>query len=297
MAPHSNHPHSQLAMSEETNGKGIPEEYDPFQVNLPIFDGPLDLLLHLVRKQQLDVNELRLAELTEPYLEYLEQMKEFNLDQAGEFLAIASTLVWIKSKTLLPREFQDDEPDPETVEELLLLRLQEYQKIKEAAHELTDMELLGRDVFPRSVMQESPPRGVDDPVFEEVSLFALIEAFREVLEQAESDNTLHIIPEQERVEDKLREMLNKLAREKTVYFQELISGVAGRGEIVLAFIALLELVRLKAVRIVQDRRGGEIFCRVSDAFADAGVDLISSVVGALLGEQEEGGISTAVSDS
>lgn len=100
--------------------------YDPLQVSLPVFDGPLDLLLHLVRKQELDINELRLAELTEPYLAYVERMQELNLDQGGEFLAIAATLIWIKSRTLLPREAQsDDEPDPDTLEEMLLLRLQE----------------------------------------------------------------------------------------------------------------------------------------------------------------------------
>lgn len=274
-------------MSEEAKGKGQQEGYDPFQVNLPIFDGPMDLLLHLVRKQQLDINELRLAELTEPYLEYLERIKEMNLDQAGEFLTIASTLVWIKSKTLLPREFQDDEPDPETVEEMLLLRLREYQKIKEAAHELSHMDLLGKDTFPRLAPLDAPPPADDDPVFEEVSLFALIEAFREVLEQSEKDTTLHVIPERERVEDKLREMLGKLANEKTIFFHDLISGVSGRGEIVLAFIAMLELVRVKAVSIVQDRQGGEIFCRATEAFTEGGMDWVSSIVGRLLGEPEE----------
>lgn len=285
-------------MSEEAKRKGQPEGYDPFQVSLPIFDGPLDLLLHLVRKQQLDINELRVAALTEPYLEYLEQMKELNLDQAGEFLAIASTLVWIKSKTLLPRDLLDEEPDPETVEEMLLLRLQEYQKIKEAAHELTHLELLGKDIFPRRAPQEAPPTMDAEHEFEEVSLFALIEAFREVLQQAEKDDALHVIPERERVEDKLREMLDRLAREKSMYFHELISGASGRGGIVLAFIAMLELVRLKAIRMLQDRRGGEILVRVTEAFDDAGADWISAIAGSLLGEAEgDGRISLPIIDA
>lgn len=284
-------------MNEEAKGNTRPDGYDPFQVNLPIFDGPLDLLLHLVRKQQLDINELRLADLTEPYLEYIERMKDMNLDQAGEFLTIASTLVWIKSKTLLPRGFQEDEIDPETVEEMLLLRLQEYQKIKEAAHELRHLDLLGEDIFPRKAPNEAPPPAGDDPVFEEVSLFALIEAFREVLEQSEVDHTLHVILDRERVEDKLREMLGKLASEKSVYFHEMISVASGRGEIVLAFIAMLELVRLKAVRIVQSGDGGEIYCRITDAFADSGMDWISSLIGSLLGEPEEDQTTLPLTDA
>lgn len=284
-------------MNEDSRGNGHPEGYDPFQVNLPIFDGPLDLLLHLVRKQQLDINEFRLADLTEPYLAYLDQMKEMNLDQAGEFLAIASTLVWIKSKTLLPLEFDEDEPDPESMEEMLLLRLQEYQKIKEAAHELTHLDQLGKEIFPRRVAADAPPPSDEDPVFEEVSLFTLIEAFREVLEQAETDDSLHVVPERERVEDKLREMLNRLAVEKTVYFHDLISGISGRAEIVLAFIAMLELVRLKAVQVVQASPGGEIFCRITEFFADSDMDWISTVVETLLGEPEERQTSLPISDA
>lgn len=284
-------------MNEDSRGNGHPEGYDPFQVNLPIFDGPLDLLLHLVRKQQLDINEFRLADLTEPYLAYLDQMKEMNLDQAGEFLAIASTLVWIKSKTLLPLEFDEDEPDPESMEEMLLLRLQEYQKIKEAAHELTHLDQLGKEIFPRRVAADAPPPSDEDPVFEEVSLFTLIEAFREVLEQAEKDDSLHMVPERERVEDKLREMLNRLAVEKTVYFHDLISGISGRAEIVLAFIAMLELVRLKAVQVVQASPGGEIFCRITEFFADSDMDWISTVVETLLGEPEERQTSLPISDA
>ena len=273
-------------MSEEENGKGQPEGYDPFQVSLPIFDGPLDLLLHLVRKQHLDINELRLAALTEPYLNYLEQMKDLNLDQAGEFLTLASTLVWIKSKNLLPREFQEEEPEPESVEEMLLLRLQEYQKFKGAAHELTHLDLLGKDIFPRRAPQEASPTQDAEPDIEEVSLFALIEAFREVLQQAEKDDALYVIPERERVEDKLREMLDKLAREKSMFFHELISGASSRGGIVLAFIAMLELVRLKVIRMLQDKRGGDILVRVTEAFTDADADWISAVAGSLLREPE-----------
>ncbi|MCZ6474206.1 MAG: segregation/condensation protein A [SAR324 cluster bacterium] len=272
-------------MSDNGNEKEISAGFEPLQVNLPLFDGPLDLLLHLVQKQQLDINELRLSELTEPYLDYLERMQEFNLDQAGDFLTIASQLIWIKSKTLLPRDFSEEE-DPETVEELLVLRLREYQKIKEAAHELGSLDRLGRDIFPRRAPSEAPPPSDEEPVFEEVSLFALIEAFREVLQTAERDNTLHLVPERERVEDKISEMLRRMAEEKSIFFRELLAPLSSRGEIILAFIALLELVRLKAVRVVQDSLGGEILCQVTGEFQNSDTDWISAVMDNLMGDEE-----------
>jgi segregation and condensation protein A len=272
-------------MSDNGNEKEISTGFEPLQVNLPLFDGPLDLLLHLVQKQQLDINELRLSELTEPYLEYLERMQEINLDQAGDFLTIASQLIWIKSKTLLPRDFSEEE-DPETMEELLVLRLREYQKIKEAAHELGSLDQLGRDIFPRRAPSEAPPPSDEEPVFEEVSLFGLIEAFREVLQSVERDSPLHVIPERERVEDKIRDMLRRMAEEKSIFFRELLAPLSSRGEIILAFIALLELVRLKAVRVVQDSQGGEIYCQVTGKFQDTGTDWISAVMDGLMGDEE-----------
>lgn len=270
-------------MAESPNGAASGADYDPLQVNLPIFDGPLDLLLHLVRKQQLDIHELRMAELTEPYLAYLEQMKDLNLDQGGEFLTLASTLIWIKSKGLLPRDFEDEEPDPETVEELLVLRLQDYQKIKDAAHDLAGLDLLGRDIFPRQQVPEPrPPSQGPVPPFEEVSLFGLIEAFREVLERSQADHALHLMPERNRVEDKLGEMLEVLAQRRTLFFHDLFASHAGRAEIILTFIALLELVRLKAIRLVQANPKGEILCECTETFIEKGVVWKTELLGSLL---------------
>ena len=157
---------------------------DLLQVSLPFFDGPLDLLLQLVRRQQVDINEVRMADLTEPYLSYLERIQELNLDQAGEFLAIAATLVWIKSRSLLPRdENADPELDPDAMAEQLRLQLLELQRVKESARELAARDLLWRDVFPRQGREEDGAAAPEGPVFEEVSLFNLLEAFRRVLER------------------------------------------------------------------------------------------------------------------
>lgn len=260
--------------------------YDPLQVQLPLFEGPLDLLLHLVRRQELDINELRLSELTEPYLEYVKGMEVLNLDQCGEFLAIAATLIWIKSKTLLPKEaLDDDELDPETLEEMLLLNLQELARFKDAAVQLTGRDLLGRDVFPRLAPPENDDPSADpEPMFEEVSLFALIEAFRTALERAATVRELHIIPERERIEDKVEIILKRLELGMPLYMDEFFSDAADRGEVILTFLALLELVRLKAMHISQAGKNGPIHCRGSEAFLENREDFKTKVVRGILGE-------------
>lgn len=270
---------------DEFEREPLPEgAFDPLKVTLPYFDGPLDLLLHLVRQHKLDIAEVRLADLTEPYLAYVEKMQELNLDQAGEFLTIAATLVWLKSRSLLPpTEAQDEELDPEYVEELLLQRLQEYQRIKEAADQLHGRDLLGRDVFARSGDPDEAEAGEHVQVFQEVSLFALLEAFREVLERTQEAPVLNVIPERDRVEDRIDEMVALLASRREVYFHELFLADATRAEIVLSFLSLLELVRLMVLRIGQIGRAGPILCRVADDFDGSG-DWKARLIESLLDE-------------
>jgi segregation and condensation protein A len=260
--------------------------FDPLKVTLPYFDGPLDLLLHLVRQHKLDIAEVRLADLTEPYLAYVEKIQDLNLDQAGEFLTIAATLVWLKSRSLLPpTETQDEELDPEYVEELLLQRLQEYQRIKEAADQMHGRDLLGRDVFARcGDPDEAEAEGADVQVFQEVSLFALLEAFREVLERTQEAPTLTVIPERDRVEDRIDEMVALLSSRREVYFHELFLPDASRPEIILSFLSLLDLVRLKVLRIGQVGRTGPILCRVAEDFDGTG-DWKARLIESLLSEQ------------
>jgi segregation and condensation protein A len=257
---------------DELEREPLPEgAFDPLKVTLPYFDGPLDLLLHLVRQHKLDIAEVRLADLTEPYLAYMDKIQELNLDQAGEFLTIAATLVWLKSRSLLPPDQTDaEELDPESVEEMLLLRLQEYQRIKDAADQLHGRDLLGRDVFARSGEDDEEATDGQAQIFREVSLFALLEAFREVLERTQDAPTLTIVPERERVEDRIDQMVALLASRREVYFHELFLPDATRGEIILSFLSLLELVRLKVLRIGQLDRSGPILCRVTDGFDTSG---------------------------
>jgi segregation and condensation protein A len=272
---------------DERDPQSRPDAFDPLQVSLPYFDGPLDLLLHLVRKQQLDINEVRLADLTEPYLAYVEHMQEFNLDQAGEFLAIAATLVWLKSKALLPKDSTpDEELDPETVEELLLLRLQEYQRIKESARQLADRDLLGRDIFPRQGFE--PPEGAEPAgiLFQEISLFSLLEAFRQVLERAEKQPAgLNLMPERARIEDRIEAIVSYLFTRREVHFHDLFLPDATRPEIIFTFIALLEMIRLKAVRVVQTGVAATILCQATEAFTAGGADWKTLVLEGVTGRK------------
>ena len=150
-------------------------------VRLEVFEGPLDLLLHLIREDKLDIHDIPIARITEQYLSYLEALKALNLDVAGEFLVMAATLIYMKSKSLLPRTDEELEPeeDPELMRAELSRRLIEYQKFKEAAARLSDRPILGRDVFARDFLGEEIP--VDEILVTELSLADLITAFKDVL--------------------------------------------------------------------------------------------------------------------
>lgn len=275
-------------MSDTPPARAERRDYDPMQVMLPIFDGPLDLLLHLVRQRRLDINELRLSELTEPYLAYVQQIQELDLDRAGEFLAIAAQLIWIKSRELLPKELAaEEEQDPETLEELLLLRLQQYQQIKEATGEMERRHQLGRDIFPRQAPPDELPQGDDAPLFEEVSIYGLIEAFRDVLKRSEQLEGLHVIPDETRIEDRLHQLVQRLAAQRSVYFHDLFPLDAPRDEVILTFIAILELVRMHAIRVVQTQFPGDIYCQVTENFEAEDADWEHRVMQALLGRAPE----------
>ncbi len=263
------------------------DAFDPLKVTLPYFDGPLDLLLHLVRKQQLNIHEVRLVDLTEPYLAYLEKIQELNLDQAGEFLTIAATLVWLKSRALLPVDAtQDDDPDPATVEEMLLLRLREYERFQELARQLGARDVLGRDVFNHPVREEGEAVLERQP-FEEVSLFGLLEAFRQVLERAEKSPTLNLMPEPFRIEDRLDEMVALLGSKRQLYFHEFFLLDARRPEIILTFLALLELVRLRALQVVQAGACGTILCKVTESFLADPTAMKAAILASLAGTTQE----------
>jgi segregation and condensation protein A len=221
-----------------------------YTVRLEMFEGPLDLLLHLIHKNELDITNVPIALITEQYLEYLKLIKVLNLDIAGEYLLMASTLLYIKSKTLLPPSSEEGEEEGEDPRAELVRRLLEYQKYKEAASELEKRPMLDRDVFLRLTPMESEDVGEEERV--EVSLFELVEAFRKILERVKTEAFHEVVLDRLSVEEKVQEILSLLQREKrSMAFHLLFPEQASRRVIIITFLAILELVKMKLVRIFQ----------------------------------------------
>ncbi|HVP30777.1 MAG TPA: segregation/condensation protein A [Myxococcota bacterium] len=235
-----------LSAAEEAAGAG-------YAVKLPVFEGPLDLLLHLIRLNEVDVTDIPIARIAEQYLEYLELLRELHLDVAAEYLVMAATLAWIKSRMLLPPDGVSEEeegPDPRAE---LVARLLEYERFKGAARELDARPLLGRDVFAAGAAPDAQPTG--EPELE-VSLFQLLEAFRLVLQQARSAGLAHEVEvEPITVRERMIALMDVLERVESAELMDLLRGESGgpptRTLVVTSFLALLELARLSAVRIYQ----------------------------------------------
>lgn len=224
-------------------------ERQDYTFRLEGFEGPLDLLLHLIQKNEIDIFDIPMALITEQYLEYLQMMKMINLDIAGEYLLMASTLLHIKSKMLLPKPQDGEEEEGEDPRAELVRRLLEYQKYKEAAGELEKRPILGRDVFVRLV---PPEEEASEEERIEVSLFELLEAFRKVLERAKLEGVHEVHLEPISVEDKIQEILSFLEKEnRSVAFHHLFPEMATRRVIVVTLLAILELVKMKRIRIFQ----------------------------------------------
>jgi len=216
------------------------------------FEGPLDLLLHLIQKNELDIFNIPIALITEQYLEYLQLIKVLNLDIAGEYLLMASTLLHIKSKMLLPKssEGEEEEEEEEDPRAELVRRLLEYQKYKKAALDLEKRPLLDRDVFIRLVTAAPEEEPEEERI--EVDLFELLEAFRKVLERVKPETVHEVILEHLSVEDKIQEIMTLLEREnRSMAFHRLFPEQASRRVVVITLLAILELVKMKRIRIFQ----------------------------------------------
>jgi len=223
-----------------------------YQVRIESFEGPLDLLLHLIKKHEMDIYDIPIAEITSQYLATLEKMKELNLDVAGDFLVMAATLLHIKSKMLLPQpvdeEMEEEEGDPRAE---LVRRLLEYQKYQDAGRMLDDLPRLGRDIFGTAAFPLEPDQEEETGCLE-VGLFDLIEALNDLLRQAPQEVFHEVVLEHLSVTDRINEILSFLADRPRAGFADLLARPAERAQVVVTFLALLELVRLRVVRLVQD---------------------------------------------
>jgi segregation and condensation protein A len=235
---------------------------DAYQIKLDSFEGPLDLLLHLIRKHEVDIYDIPISLITEQYLAYLGLMEEMDLDVAGEFLVMAATLIHVKSRTLLPRPdpTQEDAEDVEDPREALVRRLLEHQKYKAAAGLLHDRETLRGAQFSRPDVSVATAAGdAYEPEFE-VDLFSLMAAFRGVLERAVKRPPPMILPpDQMSIEDRIRQVLDRLSETEACGFEDLfMDGDGSRSFMIVTFLALLEMIRLKAIRVFQAGSFGAI---------------------------------------
>jgi len=231
-----------------------------YKVKLEIFEGPLDLLLYLIKRDELDIYEISLERITRQYLEYLQAFKELNIDVAGEFVVMAANLIYLKSRSLLPADQQPPEEDAEEDDPRwdLIRQLIEYKKFKEAAAQLQVRQLEQERIFVRDpVGQEFIPTA--PLLLGEVGIFQLIHAFQTVLKRVKArENLSEIFGEHYTVSDKIEWILQRVADGVPLRFSELFASMASKVEIVVTFLALLELIRLRQVRAAQAQPFDEI---------------------------------------
>lgn len=229
-----------------------------YKINLEIFEGPLDLLLHLIKKNQLEIYDIPIVLILDQYLEYLDVMKELDIDLAGEFIFIASELSHIKSKLLLRKDDDqsDDEEDPRAD---LIARLLEYQKYKRAADWLQDQPLLKRDVFKRPKEKQTEFVPVDEMDALSLDSFKLLSAFKEVLKNASAEIVHEVEGERISVTERIYQIVEHLKLiEDSLPFEALFTGQRSRGELVVTFLAILEMARLKMIHVYQSDAYGDI---------------------------------------
>jgi len=233
---------------------------DAFPVKLELFEGPLDLLLHLIKKNEVNIHDIPITLITKQYLEAIELMEELNLDVAGEFLVMAATLIHIKSKMLLPRPetaagVEGEEEDPR---DALVRRLLEHQKFKAAAGLLHEREQLRAAQWMRPDEAVAAIAGDDYEPELEVDLFSLLTAFQQVVERAKLRPKVLLPPEQIPVEVRIDQLLARLSETDACGFDDLFADVADRAGLIVTFLALLEMIRLKLVRVFQSGSFGPI---------------------------------------
>lgn len=233
-------------------------ERSPLDVKLDIFEGPLDLLLHLIRKNKVDIYDIPIYFITEKYLEYIDMMKTMNLDLAGEFILMAATLIHIKSRMLLPIPEEGVLEEEEGVDPRseLVRRLLEYERYRLAAEELNGRILLGRDVFARGMTL--PLEGISEDseiALTDLSIFDLMEAFGEIIKKLPKPYQIDLTVDRFRVTDKMNHLLEALSMERSITFSDLFPETSTRGEVIVTFLAVLELCKLLMIKVNQTEDG------------------------------------------
>jgi segregation and condensation protein A len=265
-----------------------------YTVRLEAFEGPLDLLLHLVRSNELDIYHLPIAQITDQYVAYINMFEELSLDIAGEYLLMAASLMYMKSRLLLPRD--DDEEEEEDGEVADLVRqLAEYQRYREASDVLRDRLLLDRDVFRR---QPTPPEGdMEETPLRRLEQADLFEALRRVLARAAARRPHTISGEDYRVADTVRTMISRLKSAGRLEFQELFPDEAPRGLVIATFLGLLEMMKNGFITAEQEGRCGPIWIRLVDQDLDEEVAGITEMYGAASAAETEAILARRVDEA
>lgn len=237
------------------------DDEQAYEVKLEAFTGPMDLLLHLIRKQKVNIYDIPIALIARQYLEYLSLMKTLNLSLAGEFLVMASTLLYIKSRTLLPKEEKIEAEDEEVIDPRseLVRQLIEYERFKDAAGSLVVRERLWQASFTRDPLPVPKASEEEEDVWtEDLQLFDLLSALQGVLDQAPSDTYVEVSRENWTVEERIQVVMERLETEVAIPFVDLFEKQWSRPLIIVTFLGLLELVRMNLVRLFQEEWFGAI---------------------------------------
>jgi segregation and condensation protein A len=225
-----------------------------YRVNLNVFAGPMDLLLYLIKKEEVDIYDIPIARITQQYLQYLSVMRNLDLEVAGEFILMAATLIHLKARLLLPRD--ENEPDEEDPREELIMALLEYKKYKEASDILKDRALNEEQTFvPPALVHQVEGKVELSPA---TTLFDLLTAFRDVLSQRRNETVHEVVPEEITIEERIKVVVASLATKEYASFTELFDTVSKRIMAVVTFIAILELARTRRIRIMQSQPFSEL---------------------------------------
>jgi len=225
-----------------------------FTTKLEVFEGPLDLLLHLIKINEVEISDIPIAIITDQYLEYLDLMRSLDINVAGDFLVMASTLMHIKSKMLLPKQ-EDDLVEIEDPREEIVRSLTEYMQLKDAANELASRDILYRDVFKRGIEIK---RGEEDIATTKVTLYDLMDAFKKVIRKKHPDVVLKFSAESWSVKKKMVEIIRILKEKKNLLLCDLFSTMESVSEMIATFLALLELIRTGFVNVFQGKESSDI---------------------------------------
>lgn len=223
-------------------------------VKLEIFEGPLDLLLHLIRKNEVDIYDIPVALITRQYLQYLDLMRDLSIAVAGEFLVMASTLTHIKSRMLLPSYDASQDEQTEDPRQDLVERLKEHMRIKAAAEQLEERPWLGRDVFGRGGGRGEVQRalvGQEEQI--QAGVFELIEALRQLMTRRQEQLVLELPSDRVSVEERMSQLLERLRLRQSLTFEECFQADRAKSQMVVTFLALLELARLGLIKVYQER--------------------------------------------